>query len=174
MVLRETVRASATVTVTRVDEEFGLFAARAVPAGQWLFSINGELVATPSRYSVQVDSARHVDLLATHPSEDLLESCYWRFMNHSCDPNAGIRGRAAHSLRAIAKGEEVVFDYNTTEFDLAEKFACRCGSPRCAGRIGGFRYLTRAEQERRRPLLADHLRALLDRPGHGCAPVQAR
>jgi len=50
----------------------------------------------------------------------------------------------------------------TTEYDMAEPFACHCGSPRCFGTIRGFKHLTEDERERLRPFLAPHLASLLD------------
>ena len=57
------------------------------------------------------------------------------------------------SLRPIAKGEVLSFNYLTTEFDMDEPFDCLCGGahapvaeetatlPACFGTIQGFRYL---------------------------------
>jgi len=42
-----------------------------------------------------------------------------RYINHSCNPNMGIKGRVTFTaLRNISVGEEVVFDYSITEEDL--------------------------------------------------------
>jgi hypothetical protein len=74
-----------------------------------------------------------------------------------------VQGRVLVAVRSLAAWEEITFDYNTTEYWMANPFVCRCGH--CRGRkIGGFGRLSRAEQERLRPNLAPHLRRLLDRP----------
>lgn len=60
--------------------------------------------------------------------------------NHSCDPNAGLRGQLGLvAMRDIAPDEQVCFDYAMV---LAEvpglapyEFACRCGSTLCRGTI---------------------------------------
>ena len=42
-----------------------------------------------------------------------------RYINHSCNPNMGIKGRVTFvALRAIKAGEEITFDYSITEEDL--------------------------------------------------------
>lgn len=42
-----------------------------------------------------------------------------RYINHSCNPNMGIKGSVTFvALRDIKKGEEVTFDYSITEEDL--------------------------------------------------------
>jgi hypothetical protein len=64
------------------------------------------------------------------------------------------------SLKPVSFGQDITFNYNTTEFDMAEPFACRCGSAGCTGQVQGFRHLPDEERERLRPWLADHLLAL--------------
>lgn len=58
------------------------------------------------------------------------------FFNHSCEPNAGIKGQIfLVAMRNIKKGEEVVFDYAMTlsESEHAEPYhmECLCGSKQC-------------------------------------------
>ncbi len=60
-------------------------AARAIRAGETLCRIEGEVCATPSRYSLQVGVDRHI----VAP-----ETAAWRYTNHSCHPNAALRGEA--------------------------------------------------------------------------------
>jgi hypothetical protein len=153
------------VGVMRVSGEYRLLAAESLPADSYLFPIDGQLTSRPSRYSVQIDQEIHVDLGAGHSLEEEFDRFYWRFMNHSCEPNAVIRRRAVFALKPIRVGEQIAFDYNTTEYELAEPFECRCGSSRCDGLIRGFRFLARREQERLRPWLADHLLLFLDGDG---------
>jgi len=63
------------------------------------------------------------------------------FFNHSCSPNAGLRGQIfLAAMRDIAAGEEITFDYcmSLSEFtgsDFTIEFDCRCGSPECRGRV---------------------------------------
>jgi hypothetical protein len=163
----DTIHRTGSVAVIRIDEEFKLLSARTVSRDERLLVIEGELTSTPTRYSVQVGPSSHVDLPADHRLEEILDKFYWRFMNHSCEPNAVIRGREIYSLRALEPWEEVTFNYNTTEYDIAEPFDCCCGNPCCSGRICGFRYLPGAEQERLRPHLAHHLLSVLDDDGAG-------
>jgi uncharacterized protein len=56
---------------------------------------------------------------------------------HSCEPNCRISfpDRAMIAVRAIAPGEAISFDYQTTERRLSRPFDCRCGSRGCRGRI---------------------------------------
>jgi len=60
--------------------------------------------------------------------------------NHSCQPNLGVQGQIVLvARRAINTGEELTFDYDTTE-TTAAPFECRCGSLDCRGVIDGSRW----------------------------------
>ena len=68
-------------------------------------------------------------------------------VNHSCEPNCGIRlnSSGAHDFVArtpIVAGQEITFDYAMRNYSV-EYFAahCRCGSPRCRDRIPGWKDL---------------------------------
>lgn len=68
----------------------------------------------------------------------------YMYLNHSCDPNMGIRGRVTFvALRDICKGEEVTFDYATTEDDMlwSLPFRCGCKSRHCRGDIRSIQSL---------------------------------
>jgi len=75
-----------------------------------------------------------------------------RSFNHSCDPNAYIRGKYdLVAMRDIKTGEEINYDYSTTMNDNAKKIAasgrtvwtekCHCGAKICRGIIDQFKTL---------------------------------
>lgn len=65
-----------------------------------------------------------------------------RFVNHSCEPNAGVRDRVQLiSLRELAAGEEVRFDYSTTMSENHWTMECSCGSSRCRRLVRDFRWI---------------------------------
>ena len=65
-----------------------------------------------------------------------------RFINHSCDPNSGIRGRQnVVAMKNIKKGEEVTIDYSITDDDPKWKMECRCGTKRCRKTIRSIQFL---------------------------------
>ena len=60
------------------------------------------------------------------------------FINHSCDPNLGLRGQITLvALRDIEVGEEVCFDYAMTDCTPYDEFECRCGMAACRGTVRG-------------------------------------
>lgn len=148
--------------VVGVAHHYRVVAAEPIPPGRVLFPVDGATTDRPSRYSIQIDDHAHVDVGPGAPDDEMRVRYPWRFVNHSCEPNAVLRGRDFVALRAINAGEHITFNYNTTESDMAEPFDCRCGHDRCVGHIRGFAHLPPAEQARLLPWLADHLRQRLD------------
>lgn len=136
------------VGVIRADREYRLVAICPIRAGERLFTIEGEQTTTATRYSLQIGENLHIDLCGVRCTEEILDRYFWRFMNHSCEPNSLIRDRDVIALRDIQPWEAVTFDYNTTEWEMAEPFDCRCGSANCLGTIRGLKYLTLIERER--------------------------
>ena len=68
------------------------------------------------------------------------------FVNHSCDPNSGIRfspDGKIHlvSLRNIGANEEITIDYSTTMNEDNWELPCSCGAASCRGRIRDFKTL---------------------------------
>lgn len=91
-----------------------------------------------------------------------------RYLNHSCEPNAGIRksGRrlVLFAARAIRRGEEIVIDYATTiGDDDIWRMKCKCGARRCRGWVTRFGSLSprRRQSYVRRGLVPDFILATL-------------
>jgi len=60
------------------------------------------------------------------------------YINHSCTPNAGLRGQVGLvAMRDIAAGEEICFDYAMCDSSPYDEFQCQCGAPDCRGRVTG-------------------------------------
>ena len=57
------------------------------------------------------------------------------FMNHSCEPNVWFVGDALVSRRRIERGEEIVYDYSTSQslVDPLGDTPCGCGQAACRG-----------------------------------------
>lgn len=139
----------------------GLFALRSFAAGDAILAIDGRMQAGPTRFSIQLDVDAHIEADAALPDAEMRTRHPWRFLNHACDPNAGIAGRTLVALRNIEAGDQLTFDYTTTEADMAEPFDCRCGSGSCIGRVRGFAHLSDELKRQRAGRVAPHLRALL-------------
>ena len=87
-----------------------------------------------------------------------------REMNHSCDPNTWWSGsNSLVARRDIQPGEEVTYDYSTTDVDHVFEMECTCGSPRCRGTISNRDYLDPAWQEQYGSNLPPHMLAAIER-----------
>lgn len=117
-------------------EGAGVFATRRFEAGELLLVWGGRIItgaqleALPSdkrHWMLQIDE----DLFQlTDPAEIGMADQ----VNHSCDPNSGIFGHIALvALHVILPGEEVCFDYATTDSTRYCEFECWCGAPECRG-----------------------------------------
>ena len=153
-------RARRSLQIDCSSEHRCLRAAAAFAAGDTILVLEGLLSDIPSRYSVQVGPDLHVQPAPGIPEDSVRAA--WRFLNHSCSPNAAFHGPVLVALAPIAAGEEITFDYNTTEATMAEPFECRCGH--CDGRrIGGYQHLSAADRARLHGRVASYLRATLSK-----------
>ncbi|MCB9871564.1 MAG: SET domain-containing protein [Planctomycetes bacterium] len=123
-------------------------ALRAIGVAECIVEVAGELRDQPSQTSLQIDERVHLDVPEHLDPEVVARRFPWRFLDHSCRPNAAFRGRRLIALEDIAPGRAVTFHYATTEYDLAVPFACECGEEDCLGVIRGYRALSGPQRER--------------------------
>ena len=121
---------------SRIDG-LGLFTVRRIPARRKIGEFAGELISQrearrragrePRIAIVELNDGRAVD--ATRADN------WFRYINHSCAPNAYIRIYRSHiefySRRAIRPGEEVTCDYGESHHD--GRLPCTCSSAACRG-----------------------------------------
>jgi len=89
-----------------------------------------ELPPQTRRHTVQVEEGLYLASLSPNEPPD--------FINHSCEPNAGLDGQVAIvALHCIQPGEEVTIDYAMCDGSPYDEFECGCGSPSCRGRVTG-------------------------------------
>jgi hypothetical protein len=87
-------------------------------------------------------------------------------VNHSCDPNCGVRlndGQAFDFVarRAIGVGQELTFDYAMRNFTIDHfPTRCLCGADHCRGSVTGWKSLPAARKADYGELVAPYLRAM--------------
>jgi SET domain-containing protein len=123
-----------------------------IRSGERIFRLSGQLVSQPSKYTIQRWESEHLSP----------EGALWAWVNHACVPNCAIDFETWElvSRSPIRVGEEMTFNYNSTEWEISSPFNCRCGSPNCGQVIRGFRYLNGAQRDGLRALLSPYLRSL--------------
>mmetsp|Transcript_12357 Transcript_12357/g.20927 ORF Transcript_12357/g.20927 Transcript_12357/m.20927 type:complete len:219 (-) Transcript_12357:33-689(-) len=128
-------RYGGTVEIRETKVGWGVFATKDFEEGDIVLKgkTRGEVVEKKGSHTIQVDWNKHVYLdLPGH------------VLNHSCDPSTGVVDNQSSGVydwvarRRIQPGDEISFDYETTEWDLAAQFPCECGSARCRGALKGF------------------------------------
>lgn len=126
----------------------GCFATKAIHKGDMIRTLVGEAVSG-FELDKRITSGELIlgmDLQIKDDSFLLLDSPDIYF-NHSCEPNAGIRGEnELFAIKDISEGEEITFDYSTTIginrepswlFDNDDwTMQCNCDGEACRGMIG--------------------------------------
>jgi hypothetical protein len=80
------------------------------------------------------------------------------FVNHSCDPNAGLRGNVVLvAMRNIEPGEEITYDYAMSDAISLNEFDCRCGTVHCRSQVLADDWLLPDLQERYRGYFSSFL-----------------
>ena len=127
----------------------GVFAREAIMQDSVIFYLKGAITGQPTQYTIQLGHRRHLNFPTIRRSNDDFDYC-WQYLNHSCEPNGymNIDELTVRALKDIAPGEEITFNYLTTESEMAVPFNCICGSPDCFGYIQGRNFLTRSQAER--------------------------
>ena len=85
----------------------------------------------------------------------------YKFINHSCSPSAGIRGKIMLIARRDLKdGDEVTLDYSLIEGDPRWKMKCTCGSKNCRKVIRSVNFLPYTVYKRYLPYISTYFQAL--------------
>jgi uncharacterized protein len=119
-----------------------------------------ELPPEIRRHTVQVEEGLYLASLSPDDPPD--------FINHSCEPNAGLDGQVAIvALHRIQPGDEITIDYAMCDGSPYDEFECGCGSLLCRGRVTGEDWRNPTLWERYAghfsPYLERRIRALMRR-----------
>ncbi|MFW5691052.1 MAG: SET domain-containing protein [Chloroflexota bacterium] len=155
-----------------VIEGHGLVAARLIKAGEVVSRLE------PDQPTIAIDE---LNTMPASEQDRLLHYCYQcdethivceqgieRYMNHSCDPNTWwADDETMIARRDIQPGEEITYDYATTEVDINFSMSCRCGSAACRGEVTNTDYQDPAWQARFGSHLPCHTLKAIARHQHG-------
>jgi hypothetical protein len=146
---RDSSQVEPAVEVRDNDSYKGVFATADISSGSVIFQLRGTISPRPSKYTIEIDEERHLGAPAIVKAKDKLDYC-WKYLNHSCEPNGfiNVNDLTFVALTGIAAGEEITFNYLTTESAMDVPFNCRCGSKSCFGFIQGRDFLSPAEIDR--------------------------
>lgn len=128
----------------------GVFAREFIPAGTRLIEYVGERITeaeADARYPDEPGVEHHTFLFAID-GDVVIDAAFRgntaRWINHSCDPNcdAVVEDQRVfiESVRDIAPGEELTYDYNFILDErhspaMKRRYPCICGAANCRGTI---------------------------------------
>lgn len=86
-------------------------------------------------------------------------------LNHSCEGNLGVLDNENDSydfiaLRDINQGEELTFNYRTTEYHDINLPICLCNSENCEKQILGFKHSPNKIFEKYRPYIPNYIKKI--------------
>lgn len=117
----------------------GLFAKRVFKKGEEIFKFTGEIINFQQTLNRENDFGDPLQI-----GKDIYLNLEepMRFINHSCDPNTGIKNDVfLIALKNIQKGEEIYFDYSTSMDEDYWIMHCECGNENCRKLIKDFKHL---------------------------------
>lgn len=86
------------------------------------------------------------------------------FLNHSCDPNCGIKGQnVVVAMRSIKKGEELTIDYAMIDSDPEISFGCNCAKKLCRRLVKGSDWKIASLQKRYRGYFSWYIEDKIDK-----------
>ena len=120
----------------------GLFAIEPIAPGQ-IVAVKGGAVMDRAAFDAIRDEVTPAEIqieddLFIAPTTAADVPANMLYLNHSCEPNVGVRGQITFvAMRAIAAGEELTIDYAMIDGDPDERMNCACGVAGCRGTITG-------------------------------------
>ncbi|MFK7967922.1 MAG: SET domain-containing protein-lysine N-methyltransferase [Rickettsiaceae bacterium] len=110
------------------------------------------ILTKSDRYTLQKSTTHHIYMDA--PSI---------FINHSCDPNLGIRDNQYNAydfiaIKPIYANDELTFDYETAEETVDFFDKCLCASKQCRKSIIGFKHYEDIIRKKYGDFIADYLK----------------
>lgn len=121
------------VRPTPLKGDFGVFAREPIEVGEIVAVWGGDAMQcaqvaglSEREQGLALQVERDLFLVSSRPAEPA------DFVNHSCNPNAGIQGQIVLvALRPIAVDDEVCYDYAMSDSAVIQPFTCECGAPHC-------------------------------------------
>lgn len=117
--------------------ELAIFATDLIKKGEiaWQLSPSDKFFSKEEALNLPIEQRY---LVFQYKDKYVLSTDDSQFMNHSCNPNLWFLNDTALVAKwDIKKGEEITYDYSTTEIDpvYIDKWECLCGSENCRGKI---------------------------------------
>lgn len=120
----------------------GIFAKTDIKKDEIIFIVKGSIKKNDYSPKSSVEGPNWL-ALAKHKWISPFDDNPWRYINHSCKPNAGLKGKVTVvAMKNIKKNEQITIDYSITEDDPYWKMKCNCGQKNCRKIIRSVRFLS--------------------------------
>lgn len=124
-----------------ITGEKSLHASAFFDTGEMICGFSADKILDTATYlTVQTGGNRHITL----------DPEFLQYINHSCEPNVFFDTTCMQlfALKEIQPGDELLFFYPSTEWNMVQPFDCFCGTTNCLHRIRGAAHLSEAEAGR--------------------------
>ena len=120
----------------------GLFSREAISAGE-IVAVKGGTIMDAATFAHVRDEVSPAEIqieedlyIAPHSAKEVEANILC--LNHSCNPNVGVRGQITFvALQDIPAEAELTIDYAMIDGDPTERMACACGASECRKIITG-------------------------------------
>jgi uncharacterized protein len=151
----------------------GIFASVDIPAGGFILTATGKVLRRT--YDSPATSAVERLLYPLKKNTWLNPDIPIRFLNHSCNANAGfMTPRRMYACRDIKKGEEITVDFSTIDYVEFWKMPCKCGAPNCRKVVRSIQFLPAGDFLRYLPNIPLFLQRIYRRANQTALPQEPR
>lgn len=118
----------------------GIFATKKYKKGDFVVKLTGNIIKR--KYNEKTDRTLCANWFGIGKDLWIDPDFPLSRINHSCEPNIGIKGRIMfYALKNIEKNEELTFDYSISEEEIDWTMKCNCGSRKCRGKMTAIQLL---------------------------------
>lgn len=130
-----------------------------VKKGETIASIKGRMMFKVNK--TEQDALDNPDWVGIAKNQWIDPEKPYKFLNHSCAPSAGIKGRTTLvALRDMKEGEEVTIDYSIIEGDPRWRMRCACGESGCRRTIKSIQFMPKDQFEKYLPHVPTYFKNL--------------
>ena len=98
------------ITNSNLVDGKGLILRKNVKKGEIVFTLSGKMLDHPTRESIHIGDNKHI-----YDENGI-------FINHSFEPTVHIDGYNVRALMDLTDGDEISFNYNDSEINMANTF----------------------------------------------------
>jgi SET domain-containing protein len=140
-------------------EGFGMNIGEPAKKGEVISEITGKMQFKINKN--KRDALAHPNWVGVAENQWIDPAKPYKFLNHSCNPSAGIKGSLSLvALRDMKEGEEITIDYSTIEGDPRWEMNCACGEENCRQVIRSIHSMPKEQFNKYLPYISTYFKNL--------------